>query len=799
MKKKIILLISFIILCMIIVMGCKKDHSKSDSKETDSQSTPQPMVTEEATAGTQDVAPSPYDKVLAGSMTKEDYPRVDGSTATIPLSEAVYQMATGATPEEAANEIVHTKTSNSYYRLMNKEVDLLIVYAPSEQVLADIEKDGNQLDIKPIGKDALVFMANSSNKVDSLTHEQLVDIYSGKITNWSEVGGMDKEIQAFQRPENSGSQTLMLKLVMGDTPMMTGPNVVSYESMEGILEAMADYSNEGNTLGYSVFYYAQNMYQLPELKFMQVNGVEPSLETIYDNSYPYINEFYAVIRKDEPTDSNAHKIFDWLSGKEGQTLVKDLGYVPVSMEAGDNSDQKDLLKEDIIPDGYRFVATSYTSEEGIARGSVTIYQGKWEPVRTFENAYVQRESGLLPEDERIVIGYGVKQEDGTYAMQYGLYDLKKSEFAIPAKYTTFSPLDEEKGYYVINDRDEFSVIDRNENKLATGFYYGEGYGVSKKGDYYWIYDYKDGHDTYSIYDSDFKLVKNYNKDYTKIELFDNDGTIYFTKDMFMKHFGFQEQENDNFYDQGTDVQNQIFVVCYNGTSYVLDRKLNVLAQKPMPEDYNSYYIVYDGIFSDAYYNSDTYTETGVFYDNKGNMITDEEGHSLSRIVSDNYWRSRDKEKSEQILYDVTDHILRIYHYEDGSSRKIDLGDWENVTVNYVYQDIVIVQKTDGEQKVRIYKGNTLVDEREGQYYLGYYENAFQTDSVMLTKYSTTGLYSENLLYNSKGELIYESPCPENIISIDQKYIQLERGNYWGVMDYEGNYVIKTVKKELAND
>ena len=67
---------------------------------------------------------------------------------------------------------------------------------------------------------------------------------------------------------------------------------------------------------------------------MGVDGVLPSTRTIYDGSYPLTNAFYAVVRTDEPADSNARKIFDWLTGENGQQLVLDLGYVPVQMPAG---------------------------------------------------------------------------------------------------------------------------------------------------------------------------------------------------------------------------------------------------------------------------------------------------------------------------------------------------------------------------------------------------------------------------------------------------------------------------------
>ena len=80
------------------------------------------------------VSPVPQSDIvdIVGTMTPDTYPVVDGSTATLPLSEAVFMAATGESAEVAASEIVHTKTTNSYNRLYNKEVDLLIVYEPAE-------------------------------------------------------------------------------------------------------------------------------------------------------------------------------------------------------------------------------------------------------------------------------------------------------------------------------------------------------------------------------------------------------------------------------------------------------------------------------------------------------------------------------------------------------------------------------------------------------------------------------------------------------------------------------------------
>ena len=73
-------------------------------------------------------------KDLLAGITEENYPRVDGSTATLPLSSAVYRLVTGASVKESDEAVVHTKTTNSYLRLINGEVDLLIAADKNEAV-----------------------------------------------------------------------------------------------------------------------------------------------------------------------------------------------------------------------------------------------------------------------------------------------------------------------------------------------------------------------------------------------------------------------------------------------------------------------------------------------------------------------------------------------------------------------------------------------------------------------------------------------------------------------------------------
>ncbi|MDR2771489.1 MAG: substrate-binding domain-containing protein, partial [Clostridiales Family XIII bacterium] len=144
------------------------------------------------------------------SMTPQEYPRVDGSTLTIAFSEAAASAVMKLPIEEARLYVLHNKTHPAYTNLIDGKADLIFVTPPSEDEAAYAAENGVELELIPMLNDAFVFLVNEANPVDGLSRDALRDIYAGAITNWREVGGSDAAIVAYQRPENSGSQTAML-------------------------------------------------------------------------------------------------------------------------------------------------------------------------------------------------------------------------------------------------------------------------------------------------------------------------------------------------------------------------------------------------------------------------------------------------------------------------------------------------------------------------------------------------------------------------------------------------------------
>lgn len=263
-------------------------------------------------------------------MSLEEYPVVDGSTANLPMMYKIMSQVTGITEEEAAIQTKCSKTSGAWLELAHGNSDLLLVYEASEGTKAELESIGTELEITPIGRDALVFIVNEENPINDLTQQQLIDIYTGRITNWSQLGGTDQEILPFQRPDSSGSQSLFMKLLMTNDTPIDAPTEMRPTEMGGLIETLASYNNSANALGYSVFYYASYMYQQPGLKFISVDGVMPSDETIADGTYPLLNEYYMAIRADEPADSKTRELQQWILSKAGTQAIKDAGYIPVN-------------------------------------------------------------------------------------------------------------------------------------------------------------------------------------------------------------------------------------------------------------------------------------------------------------------------------------------------------------------------------------------------------------------------------------------------------------------------------------
>ena len=265
-------------------------------------------------------------------FTPENFPSMGGSLAALPLGEAVVATALGIPRNEAGGYILFEgSTTSNYMALIDGRFDILLAYEPSEEAVSFARGEGFEWESTAVGRDALVFIVNRDNPVDSISDAQIRDIYSGKLDNWQRLGGSNSKIIAYQRNKDSGSQTLFDKLINLGDGLITPPSEQVVGSMIGLLEVIADYDNAVDALGYTVYYYLANMEldKLEKSKILAVDGVTCSNETIASGIYPYVNDFYVVIPKDLPEDAPARVLYNWICSDQGRELIERENYVAV--------------------------------------------------------------------------------------------------------------------------------------------------------------------------------------------------------------------------------------------------------------------------------------------------------------------------------------------------------------------------------------------------------------------------------------------------------------------------------------
>lgn len=256
----------------------------------------------------------------------DELPRIDGASAAFPVYSAFINAVYPNTKETElwGNVFQYNNTVGGYIELAKKNTDIFIGAYPSKDQITYAEKCNTEFVYTQIGWEAFVFFVHKDNPINSLTTEQIKGIYSGEITNWSQVGGSDEEIIPFQRDNNSGSQSMMIRF-MGDTPLMQAETKV-IQGMGAVVEEVVDYQSRAGSIGYSFRYYLEGIVQNPEVKMIAVEGVAPTAENIRNNTYPIVTPVYAVTYENNP-NPNVARLVEWILSDEGQYIIEKTGYV----------------------------------------------------------------------------------------------------------------------------------------------------------------------------------------------------------------------------------------------------------------------------------------------------------------------------------------------------------------------------------------------------------------------------------------------------------------------------------------
>ncbi len=214
--------------------------------------------------------------------------------------------------------------------LINKTVDIANA---SRQIKPEEISEAKSNGVDPvehiIARDAIAVIVNPENPVSQLTLQQISDIYSGKISNWREVGGEDRPIVRLSRETNSGTHVYFLETVLRlgkkDDKTLFSMDTLLLPSSEGIV---AEVRQNPNAIGYDGLGYVPK--DLKMIAIAEKAGgayVLPSIETVNDKTYPIARDLY-MYTNGQPTGI-VKEYLDWIFAAEAQQIVAELGFVPI--------------------------------------------------------------------------------------------------------------------------------------------------------------------------------------------------------------------------------------------------------------------------------------------------------------------------------------------------------------------------------------------------------------------------------------------------------------------------------------
>ena len=259
-------------------------------------------------------------------LSVDEFPVTDGSTACIPLIAQVMADTTGM-DLETAQSCVTTNTTAWAWRNLGLYGDnengtkLIIAYEAPDSVKEELAADGAPLDQKALGRDALVFIVNEENPVQSLTQQQLRDIYAGKITNWKEVGGDDATIVVLNRKAGSGTRATFEAAVFGD-------EAVDFKG-DAELDKSGDVQTQMGSTDNAISYLDFSHFDDSKFNAIKVEGVEPKSANVTDDSFKIWATEHMYCAKDADEATKAFLEFMLSDDVQGK-LVEEQGFIPVS-------------------------------------------------------------------------------------------------------------------------------------------------------------------------------------------------------------------------------------------------------------------------------------------------------------------------------------------------------------------------------------------------------------------------------------------------------------------------------------
>jgi len=254
----------------------------------------------------------------SGAQDRPDRIIVSGSTTLLPIAEQASEAFTAANPDTTV--LVSGLGSSAGIEAVSAGTSQI---GTSSRDLKEEEESLGLVDT-PVAYDGIAVIVSPENPVDGLSMQQLQDIFAGKITNWSAVGGEDRRIDLVNRDEASGTREAFKKIVMGDVPF--DPSAAVLPGTGQVRDVVA---RAPGAIGYISLGFVKPRFTDVIVKATKVDGVLPSEKAVADQTYP-IGRTLHFFTKGEPTGLTKRFITFVLSNEVQQGVVIDAGFIPIA-------------------------------------------------------------------------------------------------------------------------------------------------------------------------------------------------------------------------------------------------------------------------------------------------------------------------------------------------------------------------------------------------------------------------------------------------------------------------------------
>ena len=259
---------------------------------------------------------------FAGSMANAESLKIEGSTTVGPIADAFAEYFKS---NLGISDITVTKngSGNGAAAIADGRCDIGIMsrFMKDKEFKACVEKDPAVMPVAHVvAMDGVCVVVNPANPVKELTTDQIRDIYTGKITNWKEVGGPDMEIVNITRDSASGTFETFESLVMNKQKMSKKTEEVATNP-----QMHSRVSTTRGAIGYVGLGFVDH-----KVKALSVNGITPSRSTIASGTYPVTRPLFMFTNGYPKLGTAVHKFISFHLSEEGQEIIESKGFVPLT-------------------------------------------------------------------------------------------------------------------------------------------------------------------------------------------------------------------------------------------------------------------------------------------------------------------------------------------------------------------------------------------------------------------------------------------------------------------------------------